>query len=495
MKNLIIITLFAGIFTLTACNDWLDVKPETQMETKELFKKENGFRDALTACYMKLNSATLYGQGMTMTNIEFLAQHWDNTTGNYKDAALLKNFDYKSSYAETTFKNIYSALYNTIAQANIVLEYLKTNGDVIKKEQNRAIIEAEALGIRAFCHLDVLRLFGQLPKNPTKKISLPYAETVSTENIPYYSYEEFKQLILKDIDQAQALLKDSDPVFKYTFSQLDKDDETDGNLDGAADLDDEFLYYRRFRFNYYALEALKARLYMYTNQPAEANKAAKNVIDAKDSKGRKMFTLGGANDFGRKYYALPSECILALSNDNLSTTSKNLFNYNGLFLTKNHYEKDLFAGQSTGVNNRALNVWNAEATNSQGTPLPLLRKYDQPSKEDNIKSRMRMVKYQVIPLLRLSEMYLIAMETSAIGEANSLYADYMAARYVGVTTLTQEEMNQEIIREYRREFFAEGQMFFTYKRLGYNKMLWKNDREISETDYLIPLPNTELKSN
>ena len=53
----------------------------------------------------------------------------------------------------------------------------------------------------------------------------------------------------------------------------------------------------------------------------------------------------------------------------------------------------------------------------------------------------------------------------------------------------------EIVREYRREFFAEGQMFYTYKRLGIKNMLWKTDREVGEQDYVAPLPATEYNAN
>lgn len=486
MKNIAIMTLFTGILTLTACNDWLDVKPQTQVESNELFRKEKGFKDALTSCYTKLNSENLYGKSMTLTDIEFLAQHWDTKAGDYQDAALIKNFEYTTTYAENVFKDIYKELYNTIAQANIVLENLKTNGDVIKKERLRSVIEAEALGIRAFCHTDVLRLFGQLPQNATKQVSLPYAETVSIQPIPYYSFAEFTGLILRDIKAAQALLKDHDPVFQYTFSQLDNDDKAEGNQDGAAELEDDFLFYRRFRFNYYALEALKARLYLYTNHPAEAYEAAKKVIDARDPAGRKMLTLGGAADFGKDYYALPSECILALSNSSIGETAQYLFTEYGLFLNNSHYS-NLFQGQET--NNRK-STWKKNGQN----PLPIwiIKKYEQPSKDAYTSTHKQLVKHQIVPLLRLSEMYLIAIETApSASEANTLYTEYMAARNVNAATFKREE----ILKEYRREFFAEGQMFFTYKRLGATNMLWKNDREISESDYLVPLPATELKSN
>ena len=39
--------LFGG---LVSCNDWLDVKPETQTDEKDMFETVSGFKNALTAC-------------------------------------------------------------------------------------------------------------------------------------------------------------------------------------------------------------------------------------------------------------------------------------------------------------------------------------------------------------------------------------------------------------------------------------------------------------
>ncbi|MEG2555435.1 MAG: RagB/SusD family nutrient uptake outer membrane protein, partial [Odoribacter sp.] len=258
-----------------------------------------------------------------------------------------------------------------------------------------------------------------------------------------------------------------------------------------------FLGYRRFRFNYYALKAMKARLYMYLGNKEKANEFAKEVINALDKKGDKMLTLAGAADFTAKNFSLPSECILALSNFEISKNTGDLFSAKprGLFLTKKHFEKDLFVGQAIAVNNRALKLWDTKADN-QGNIKPVIKKYDQPGSDEYTNSNMLAVSKQVIPLIRLSEMYLIAIETApSLTDANALYDEYMRARNVSATPLTEMSLMEEIIREYRREFFAEGQMFYTYKRLGIAKLLWKTDREVGENDYVAPLPTTEMNVN
>lgn len=488
MKNriLYLTLLMAGL--LSACNDWLDVKPKTQVDVDEMFKAEEGFRDALTACYVKLKSRDLYGEKMNMTTVEYLAQHWYLDAANYKEENRMKDFDFDTDYAKSALISIYQGLYNTIVQANIVLENLKANGELIQKPDVRALIEGEALAIRAFCHLDVLRLFGQVPQNSSIPVNLTYATEVTHGNLTLYGFNQFVELILADLEAAEKLMKDHDPVLKYSFEEL--------NDMKKVELEDTFLGYRRFRFNYYAVQGLKARLYMYIGDKGKAYTTAKAVIDARTTAGQPLLSLAGTDDFKDKYFGLPSECLLALSSQKLADYIGKLMQTTDLRETTDRLEKDIFFGQSKGVNNRYIYWWNTGDKDSQGTIRPTIRKYEQLKEGESMNESYKITRKQVIPLIRLSEMYLIVMEsTSSVAEANTLYQDYMRARNVPATELTEPALKEEIIREYRREFYAEGQMFFTYKRLGTKQMLWKSDREVTERDYIVPLPSSELVNN
>lgn len=477
MKHNYIILAIACLFF--SCNDWLNVKPESETEAKEMFKTAEGFKDALTSCYIKLNQTDLYGKRLTMTDIEYLAQHWDLDPINYENEVGFKNFNYSEDYGKSTLQIIYGGLYNTIVQANTVLENMPAQGSVIRDEDLRAVIEAEALAIRAFCHTDILRLFGQLPRNATVTIDLPYAENITLGAIPYYNFDNFVSRIFRDLDAAEALFKKHDPVLKYNFAELD--DFT------KLHLTDDFLGYRRFRFNYYAVLALKARLYLYLGNLPKAYEYAQQVIRATDQTGNPLLNLAGDNDFNKSNFALPSECILALSNFEIGQNIRQLFTSSNLYISRSHFSNDLFAGTSPG-NNRALNLWTSGESRT-------LKKYTQPASTADYNSNVLATQKQIIPLLRLSEMYLIAIESAtSLTEANNLYSEYMLARSVTATTLTETEIAPMLLQEYRREFFAEGQMFYTYKRLGAKRMMWKSDREVSEKDYLPPLPASEIKT-
>lgn len=487
-KNFNIFTsLFIALLLGSGCNDWLDVKPRLQMENDDMFSTEKGFKDALTGCYIKLAGEALYGTNMTMTFTEYLAQFWDFSSGNGRDEATLKAFDYKTAYAEGKIQGIYAAFYEVIAHANGVLENLRKHGHIIESEDTREIIEAEALAIRAFCHTDVLRLFGQVPQNSTIPVQLPYATAVSVQTVPYYSYDRFISLILKDIEKAQELLRESDPVHQYTFEELD---DFMNRKESTIDLKDSFLGFRRMRFNYWALEGLKARLYLYTGDKNNARIAAGNVINAKTKNGKTMISLSGLSDLQKDklYLTCPSESVLALNNNHLADYRESLFSSTSGHLTEAHY-LDLYEGQSVDINNRPQKIWKKTETAIAGIFYYDFQKYNQPASGENKFT----THFSLVPLIRLSEMYLIAMETATtLQEANGFYKIYMEDRGVIASDLNQSQLNDEILKEYRREFFGEGQMFFTYKRLGAKRMLWKSDREVGEKDYILPLPKTEL---
>ena len=107
MKKLHIYLLLLLGLLVSSCNDWLDVKPRTQVRNDEMYDSYKGFKDALTACYIKMNDRKLYGQQMNISAVEFLAQHWEIDYPNSMVAEVaLKDFDYKDDQANTVIKNI-----------------------------------------------------------------------------------------------------------------------------------------------------------------------------------------------------------------------------------------------------------------------------------------------------------------------------------------------------------------------------------------------------
>ena len=103
------------------------------------------------------------------------------------------------------------------------------------------------------------------------------------------------------------------------------------------------------------------------------------------------------------------------------------------------------------------------------------------------------VTMQMVPVVRLAEMYLIAAETASnLQESNRLMREYKGSRNLHHTDYTSlAERESDIMNQYHREFWGEGQMFFTYKRKMTESMLWEIVRA-QEKNYVVPLPDGEF---
>lgn len=497
-KKLIII--LSGItFMCTSCRDWLDIKPEDEVYGKDLFSSYQGFKDALNGCYMALADCNAYGERLTMSNVESLAAQWNLTSDYYRKADYyFLHHNYTQDDAKNAIKTIYSQLFNVITQANMIIGACEQYGNNIADPASRAMIEGEAYGIRAFCQLDILRLFGQLPQNATLTVSLPYSESADIKIMPvYYSFEDYVKKLDEDLDKACSLLKDYDLIFKYTFDQL--------NTPSNINLNDDYLAYRQLHFNYWGVKALKARLYLYIGDVTKAHDNAMEIINAKGADGKSLMKLSGREDLLKGLYACPSECLLAIHKYNLRDYSPTVLGGDAdrkinpseqLCLNGTWNLQRLFTGFSITSHNRYIYQWelNTESS-SNGQKFPTLKKYYSKYSSDN-----DMVKGQIIPLLRISELYLIAMETTtSLEEANALYKEYMASHDISISAedsfTSLDAVANFILAEYQREFYAEGVMFYQYKRRNSTSMTFLFGETMNEGLYVLPLPETEYNPN
>lgn len=491
----------ALVCSVSSCSDWLDVKSDMVEREKDIFTSYAGYQSALAGCYTSMGNRSIYGEKLTMNDIEQLACLWSEPNrSNYETLYNLYHHDYDNDEVRDVVEAVYGGLYNVVVQANMIINNIDNDG-VIQDPQARAVVKAEAYAIRAFCHFDVLRLFGQVPNNAQKKISLPYAEKGSISELPaYYDYDSFVKKIEGDLKVAEDLLKDNDPIMEYSYGQLNQNDIN------PADLEDDFLEYRRFRMNYWAVRALKARMYLYIGDTAKAYTEAMAVINA-TLNDEKVVELSGVSDTNFGYFALPSECLFALSQSKLIDYSISVLGgsrtdqvRDGQLHVTNNMLNQLFADQGTGSNNRYLQVWNKDAANNQGIKMPTIRKYYYDANNYTSSNSVSILRtqLQLIPMLRLSEIYLIAMETTTnLTEANTLYKEYMVSHNVNVTTdfASLDDVRAEMVNEYRREFYGEGVMFYVYKRMGTKNMQFNLREDMSEELYALPLPESEFDPN
>ena len=478
----------------TSCNKWLDVRPETEQKEEDQFSSEKGFQMALTGCYLQMAQQDAYGLRMTMTCVENLANLWriNPSTTRYAERDL-SNHQYTTDYAKSAVNSMYTALFKTIAQANLIIKNAQENPDVFNEKRMYNIVLGEAYAIRAYCQLDILRLFGQVP-NGQKPVSLPYSEATNIKEIPpYYDFNEYVLKLKSDIEKAEALLKDYDPATLYPYNRT--------YAMGEVYEKNDFLMYRQMRLNYWAVLALHARMALYTGDKETAYKIAHELINAKLPDGTAVRPLSGLKDYA-KYTTCPNECYFSISKYDVKEYAVSYFTDNAdnivssyganQFAISTEMLSELFDGENIASHNRYANLWNQRLKDSDGYLWVGFKRYCFDDDEPN-----QNLYFQIIPMLRTSEIYLIAMESSTdLAEINQLYTEYMMSHNVAtvVPFSTLGEVSTWIKNEYRREFYAEGQMFYTYKRLGETSIKWCK-APADESTYIIPLPETEYNPN
>lgn len=466
MKNSVIYLIgLLGMTLLSACSDWLSVSPRTEKPTEELFETQNGFRDALTGAYLELINDASYGEYLTMSKIEYLVNFWDPEKGSGEEALTLHK--YGNEDAETFIDAIYQQQFKVILAVNSILEYVDQKKNIFEEGVYEAI-KGECLALRAMCHLDLLRLFGPVPGKATTEAILPYVETVTKELHKHINFTDFKTKLLTDLANAEDLLE--------------------GHLEKQGVISDDYFKYRNIRMNYYAVKALQARAYLWFGEGQHAYKAASSVINAKDETGSLRFRLGTAADFSGAQYTLPCEQILGLYRFDLTDKYTALFSGEVLYkgTKETVVKKDLYG--NTGSDNREMNLWNL-------LKMPNNARYYCCKKYlVNTTISLDSETDQLIPLLRLSEMYLIVAETGPESEAQSKWKEFLASRNLAEYDLPQNasERRKAIVSEYRKEFYAEGVAFYLYKRLDLPKEQWLWAPASLEINYVLPLPKSEL---
>lgn len=442
---------------ISGCNDWLSVYPSSEMPVQKQFGSEQGVQDALTGVYIQIKTQNLYGKSLSFGYIDNMASLWDVMSSSNEASFSLHQ------YAEVTniIDGIYGDMYNAIANINNILDHIQADNGVITTPGMYEIIRGECLALRAFLHFDLMRLFGPAPEDlQGKGAKLSYVKTVSKEIKLPVSYEEYKEFALEDLQEALSLLKANDPIVT--------EKETDNN----------FLKNRVCRMNYYAVRALQARAALWYGMKQEAYDAAMEVIDARNKNGERKFDINTIKAaFPAKDFALTSEHIWGLYDHELATKYTSLFQTGILYkgTTLQTIMRDLFG--NTGTDFREVYLW--ELKTLLNGDVAVIKKFYEATQ---------------IPLIRLSELYFIAIETGKKEQVQGLWDAYRTSRVLDTKELAteQEQLRKEILTEFRKEFYAEGQLFYLYKRYNSARedILFANSTLV--VNYVLPLPKTEL---
>ncbi|EKD31515.1 MAG: hypothetical protein ACD_77C00313G0005 [uncultured bacterium] len=489
MKNNIKTIILALSLVLVSCSKWLDVTPPSQIREEDQFSSVEGFQQALTGCYIGMTDDLLYGRALTWGTIELMA-------GQFEELQMSSNNDYSTSKYNYTTTNgqkyvngVWSKAYNVIANANNALKYIDINKEKLDNI-NYSIIKGELLAIRAFMHFDLMRLYGygNLSERGdiSGKFAVPYVTTLSKDLTEQMSYPQTIAKMIADLEEAIKLLE-IDPVTKLHPQGY----YAEVNIDG-------FFNNRGQHLNYYSTALLLSRVYMWEGSSESIAKAltlSNKVAEETEQNGLVSWATSTSTASDP---LMKSEHIFSLSTQNLFEKSANYF------MLDINAAGDIYAQYVS--NNRLLSIYETDGPGS--TDFRFSRLFLQNNVTQDGTNSYTPVKYfgtasekitkNYISLMRLPEAYYIAAECylrqttpdvqTALGILNTVRSKRGIIQEL--SGLSAEETMNELLKEYKKEFFCEGAMFFFYKRTGAQNIPGYLG-ETSDNIYVMPYPNTE----
>lgn len=524
----------SGLLLLTnSCNDWLDVPVDGQFTKKELFEIGDGYREALHGVYKEMAASSLYGLNLQFGVIDFFSNQYDINAGTDKLSDPVYIAAGKREYNNTNLlpiiDDIWLKAYHAIAASNNIINSIKDepNDKFANGEIEKNMILGEAKACRAFLHFDLLRLFAPAPADDDGQIHIPYIETFPETRGQHLTVKETITKIIADLEEARALVKPFDD------SPLGQSGSVSGKARFYNDLQpgmegytnkasvDEFFLGRGYRFSYWAITALLSRAYLYNStfengDLIKAKSYAEEILNAQFSGANSaVFTPFKKDRFAFQWQEQPENM------DDIRMVDNLIFGlYNEKQLTdislESYFPRTL---KNTGSRIFVINLDGQEIFKStNGTdesandirrtrliyePLNSYRAYLSTKwyvKEGNTEERDHTI--TILPLIRTSELRYI------IAECDARNGNYAAA-YEILNTMRRNrgisdnelpaadkfaDFVKDLVREGQREWIAEGQLFYLYKRL---KADVKRDdgslRPFTTAESVLPTPLEESK--
>jgi hypothetical protein len=253
----IIIAIFL-IALVSSCKKVLDVQPQFNVDGNSAFKTIEDCDFALTGAYRLFQSTSYYGSTDGRANAfvvlpDILTDNLRETGESLGNERVFSRWVYAAD--ENQIELAWLAAYRIISQANLVLKNVDKFADAHQTAVNR--IKGQALTIRAMVHFDILRYWvNDYARNSTAP-GIPYITDFNYEVKPSRgTVQETYNAIETDLLAAKTLLQNTDRPVNNSNS---------GNSRAYLDK--------------YVVDAILARVYLYSGQYANAIQRATAVLN------------------------------------------------------------------------------------------------------------------------------------------------------------------------------------------------------------------------
>lgn len=477
--------LFCAVLGTLAmsCSDWLKVSSEDRIMENDLFRTPHGFMTSLNGIYIDLLNTSLYGKTLTWGMPDILAQYYTCREKDhvYSSLATFDNVS-KNSAVSGTWSRSHTLLNNV----NTLLEHCESDRSVLDDTYYH-IIKGEALALRALLNFELFRIFGPNYNGDKDSECLPYALTSETKINPLLPAKEIVRLIMEDLKNAEELLAGYDPVIEEGVVWAD---EPDGGVNDMR--------YRSMRLNYYAVQALIARVALYCGDKEMAWEYADKMIR-------------GIHEEHKWFPFVTQEEVAATEKEDRIFQNEILFGLYNLKRKENVYavgfgpnlkqgsvlriDKDIMNEMYEGdENDFRLAYWFSDMVDPDNNSYTHMIKY---MDVDDLDTKTEISKgyTYILPVLRVSEVYLIAAECCPDPKVGRDYLNAVRSARNVKNVADEVDLMTVIEQEFRREFLGEGQLFWLYKRKGKAEIISGEAQgkvvSMEERFYLFDLPQSE----
>ncbi|GAA3650453.1 RagB/SusD family nutrient uptake outer membrane protein [Flavivirga jejuensis] len=464
------------VFGMVACNEAvLDQYPNHVISENLVYGSTENLEKVLIGAYNELSRSDYLGRVLyKRAAVKSADFRYVQTNYNPRTYELIEYKNEESTTNSGSAASLWNQAYKTISNLNIVLDYIdESDGNDAEKIK----IKAEALALRGMIYFDLSRTF-TYPwiwiKEGSNAQGLPL-NLSSTENTVERSTlgQTYEQIIL-DMNMALELLNDN------TWEE------------GST----KFITKT-------GVHALLSRIYLYKEDWDNALDYATEVLSVKGASNLMTVDNYVFNDY-------TSESLFEIS-----ITEENSLGSNGLGAQFNHDEGGQGDVISTSVFVNLLNEYTDD-------PRASLLKTDKEG------TNMAFVKYinradggglsiHNIPVIRLSEIYLIAAEACANGAGggdpealvflNTLIEKRTSDFATHQATEIGDALKERIFKERRKELALEGHGIHDYIRLGKDVIRLAEDHvntgvnienlviSASSNKVIYPIPSSEVNAS
>lgn len=456
-----------------SCTNWLSVDPEDQELEKQVYESETKIQQVLNGLYINMAEAALYGEVLTQETIEILGQQYAASWNYDHERTYFYQYSYADDKAKERIELIWAEMYKTIFQINVFIDKLENTQGVVSDSKKNLLL-GEAYGLRAFFHMDLMRLFGPVYSKGDNQDAIPYYDDHGSKQ-PLLKAKEVMERIFIDIDKSLGLLA-NDPV------------RTEGVVHKLSQTD-FYSSYRNRRMNYYAVSLLKARALMWKggseNHMAAAN-LAKSLLAANEIPSKfPWVTRDEVISIEHKDRIYSNEVIFGIHSPQLYSVFSSGFSQgigSPLSLLAKHQDNIIYLCEGNS-NWTIFTDWRIlNYISYKESPYICSYKFESP---------FRTTDFQYLqPLMRKSELYYIVAEVTEEAE----WIDEVRTNR-GLEELSAAyDLNEELTREYMKEFIGEGQLFYFYKRRNTSQIRSGTGGMVNmgDSQYVVPIPQKEL---